>query len=491
MNTQAPNLGRIFTMVAFALSCVGLLIFLWLAFGGATPFAARGYRLVAEFNQATALAAQSDVRISGVSVGRVVGVGLDPRTGRTRAVLELQARFAPRPADTRAILRAKTLLGETYVELTPGSRSAPPLPDGATIPRAQIAPTVQLDQILSTFDPTTRAAFRTWMQQDAIALTNRGENLNAAFAELYPFATNVDAVLTVLRRQSAATSAFVRDTGVVFSALAAAPRTLEGFIRNSDATFAATAAQASFLAATVRAFPPFLRQTRATLNRLTAFATEAKPLIDELRPAAIQLSPALEVTVTLAPELRALMADLGPLTHASALGVPALGRFLTASVPWLRRLRPYLGGQVPIIDYVNSYRREIAAFFANSTATTQATGASTTNGRSLHYLRISNPVNPEILTEYQGRLSSNRGNPYMAPGGYSLLVSGLDVFAGNLCTSRLQPTIGSSIPPAIAAILRSVYYTAKPGGPPCRPQPPLGSRTNGQNQDFPHLRALP
>lgn len=491
MIKQAPSAGRIFTMLAFAGSCIGLLVFLWISFGGATPFASRGYRLAAEFNQATALATQSDVRISGVSVGKVISVGLDRRTGLTRAVLEIQSRFAPRPSDTRAILRAKTLLGETYIELTPGSRAAAPLRDGATIHQGQISSTVQLDQILSTFDPKTRAAFRTWMQQDAIALTNRGENLNAAFAELYPFATNVDAVLAVLRRQGAATSTFVRDTGLVFSSLAASPAQLQGFIRNSNTTFGATAAQASALAATIRAFPAFLIQTRVTLGRLRRFSLATKPLIDELRPAAVQLSPALKETVVLAPELRTLMVDLGPLTRASAPGVPALNRFLKASVPWLGRLKPYLGGLVPIIDYINTYRREVAAFFANGTATTQGTGASTSTGKELHYLRISNPVNPEILTEYGGRLSSNRGNPYLVPGGYSQLVRGLPVFAQNLCTSRPQPGIGSSIPAALAAILRNVYYTARSGGPPCRAQPPLGSRTTGQNQDFPHLQALP
>jgi virulence factor Mce-like protein len=491
MTKQAPSVGRIFTMLAFAGSCVGLLIFLWISFGGATPFAGRGYRLVAEFDQATALATQSDVRISGVSVGKVISVGLDSQTGRNRAVIEIQSRYAPRPADTRGILRAKTLLGETFIELTPGSRTGPTIPDGGSIRQTQIAPTVQLDQILSAFDPATRAAFRVWQQQDAIALTNRGQNLNAAFAQLYPFASNVDAVLTVLRRQGAATRTFLRDTGVVFSSLAASPAQLQGFIRNSNTTFAATAAQANSLAATIQAFPAFLRQTRSTLDRLTAFSQNADPLIKELKPAADQLSPALQQTVTLAPELRTLMTNLAPVTQASAAGVPALLRFFNAITPWLGRAKPYLGGLIPIINYINTYRREVAGFFANGTASTQGTGAGTSSGRVLHYLRISNPVNPEVLTEQPGRLSSNRGNPYTVPGGFDQLTSGLSVFAGNLCTSRAQPTIGSSVNPTSADILRNVYFTSRPGGPPCKAQAPLGSRTTGQNQDFPHLNALP
>ncbi|HEY4825338.1 MAG TPA: MlaD family protein, partial [Solirubrobacteraceae bacterium] len=200
MNKQAPSTGRILTMVAFAASCIGLLLFLWISFGGTTSLGPRGYEISAEFNQATELGSQADVRISGVDVGKVIGVSLDRKTGLTRAVMEIDPQFAPRPADTRAILRQKTLLGETYVELSPGSQSGRKLPDGAMLPRGQIAPTVQLDQILSTFDPATRQAFETWMQQDGIALTNRGEDLNEALAELYPFATNVDSVLAVLNR---------------------------------------------------------------------------------------------------------------------------------------------------------------------------------------------------------------------------------------------------------------------------------------------------
>jgi len=491
MNKQAPSPARIITMIAFAGSCIGLLIFLWISFGGATPFAPQGYRLNAEFDQATLLATQADVRISGVNVGKVVSVGLDRRTGLSRAVMQIESRYAPRPADTRAVLRAKTLLGETYIELTPGSRTAPKLPDGATLPPGQVAPTVQLDQILSTFDPATRRAFQIWQQQEGIALTGRGENLNAALAELYPFATNVDRVLAVLNRDSAATTTLLRDTGVVFSALSQSPSQLQGFITNSNAVFAATAAQDVALANTVKAFPAFLIQTRSTINRVAQFARFTKPLIDEFRPAAVQLSPALEQSVVLAPELLSLMVDIGPLTDAAKSGIPALERFLDYSVPWLVRVKPYLGGLVPVIDYVNTYRREVAAFFANSTATTQATGLNAAQTKALHYLRISNPINPETLTTYQSRLDSNRGNPYMAPGGYNQLLSGLDVFGSYLCTINPQPTIGPTIPSSLASVVNDNYYTAEPGGPPCKAQPLLGTLTTGQLQSFPHLTPLP
>src|SRR5947209_100154 len=454
MNKQAPSPVRVFTMLAFAGSCIGLLIFLWVSFGGATPFAPEGYRVNAEFNQAIALGAQTDVRISGVSVGRVIAVTQDKRTGLSRAEIQIQSRFAPLPASTRAILRTKTLVGEAYIELTPGNRNGPHIPDDGLIPQTRIAPTVQLDQILSTFDPATRRAFEVWMQQQGIALTGRGQQLNAAIAQLFPFAVNVDRVLAVLHRQGAATSTFLRDTGQVFSALSASPSELQAFIRNANATFAATAAQSQNLADTIKAFPPFLIQTRSTVNRLTQFAQTTKPLIDEFRPAARQLSPALQQSVILNPELLTLMTNLGPLTSAAKTGVPALEKFLGQSVPWLARSRPYLGGLIPVIDYVNTYRREVAAFFANGTASSQATALNPQGTLAVHYVRISNPINPETVTSYQHRLESNRGNPYIAPGGYNQLVNGLSVFGGYLCRSNPQPTIGSLIDATTAAILQ-------------------------------------
>jgi len=491
MNRQAPSAARILTMVAFAASCIGLLLFLWISFGGSTSLSPRGYVISAEFDQAENLGSQADVRISGVNVGKVLSVGLDRRTGLTRAVMEIDPQFAPRPADTRAILRQKTLLGETYVELSPGSSKAPKLADGARLPRGQIAPTVQLDQILSAFNPATRQAFEIWMQQQGTALTGRGQDLNAALAQLYPFATNVDSVLAVLNRDSAATTTLLNDGGQVLAAVTRSPATLQQLVNNANTTFSATAAQAAALAATIKAFPPFLTATKTTIDRVTRFALTTKPLIDELRPAAVQLSPALQSVATLAPELNNLLTNVGPLTSASKAGVPAVQQFLNESVPLLTRLTPYLGGVVPVVDYINTYRREVAAFFANGTAAAQATLPATVSKQQTHYVRVSSPLNPETLTDYSTRLESNRGNPYLIPNGYSSLVQGLPVFASNLCTSNPQPTIGPTISASLAAVLSAVYYTTDPSGPPCRAQQPLGEATTGQTQAFPQLKPIP
>ncbi len=479
-------------MVAFAASCVGLILFLWISFGGSIPLAPQGYRMVAEFNDAVELGPQSDVRISGVSVGKVVSVSLDTKTGLTKAVIQIDPQYAPRPADTRAILRAKSLLGETYVELSPGTQSGQMLPDGGTLPRGQVAPTVQLDQILSTFDPATRRAFMIWQQQDGIALTNRGQDFNAAFAELYPFATNVDSVLAVLHRDSAATTTLLHDGGQVFSALSRSPAQLQSFIRNSNAVFAATAAQDTALADTIRAFPAFTVATRQTIERVNRFATTTKPLIDELRPAAAPLSSALEASVIFAPELRDLMVNIAPLTKASKTGVPAFEKFLDETVPWLTRLTPYLGNLVPVIDYINTYRREVAAFFANSTAATQASSAQHHADQAAALptdLQPRQPGGPDQLPEASGEQPGKpvHGARHLhAAASRPLGVRRLSVHE----QSRSRRSARRLTLPSLHYSV-NVYFTSSPGGPPCKAQPPLGSVTTGQQQSFPQLKPLP
>ncbi len=83
---------------------------------------AKGYEFHLHFRPDTQVAQQADVSISGVSVGKVVKIKLiRSRTSHRR---DDQARLSlrPDPKDARAMVRQKTLLGETYIDLTPGTK---------------------------------------------------------------------------------------------------------------------------------------------------------------------------------------------------------------------------------------------------------------------------------------------------------------------------------------------------------------------------------
>ena len=190
--------------------------------------------------------------------------------------------------------------------------------------------------------------------------------------------------------------------------------------------------------------------------------------------------------MTLAPELRDLMVNIAPLTSASKTGVPALRAVprptrAVAQAPDAVSREPRPGGQLHQHLPARA-RRVLRQQHGHDAGHRPRTSRQT---KLLHYLRISNPVNPETLTNYQKRLESNRGNPYMAPGGYTHLLNGLSVFGSYLCTANPQPTIGPTIPANLAAILRDVVLHVRPGGPPCKAQAPLGTITTVNNSHSP------
>src|SRR5437763_12817271 len=170
MHTGSPPVSRILTMVLFALSCVGLLLFLWLSFGGTIPLNSQSYRFKVAFNNAFDLADYADVRVAGVDVGKVVGKSRSPSGNRTIATIQLDNQYAPIHKDALAILRTKTLLGENYVQLTPGHKGAPILHDGGTLSDSRVQNAVQFNEVFNTFDPKTRQAFRQWQQELATAV---------------------------------------------------------------------------------------------------------------------------------------------------------------------------------------------------------------------------------------------------------------------------------------------------------------------------------
>jgi virulence factor Mce-like protein len=489
---QAPSLGRILVMVGFALSCFGLLLFLWLAFGGPIPLKPKGYRFEVSFKEAGQLAQEADVRISGVSVGKVKEIAPDKQTGSSDATIELDEQYAPIPKDTKAILRQKTLLGETYVELTPGSKSSGMVPEGGRLPASSVSPTVELDEIFRAFDAKTRAAFQVWMQQLALSSQGRGRDISDSIGNLAPFEEDTTTLLKILNAQHGDVQSVVRDTGEVFQALSERDGQLRSLIDNSNRVFATTAARNRELEEAFRALPTFERESKTTIARLTTFAHDTNPLVTQLRPAARELSPTLVQLAKLAPELKGLFQDLNPLFDASKKGLPATEAFLDELHPLLGNVDAPLRQLNPPLEGLSNYRDELGAFFGNVVAATQAT---TQVGNSeVHYLRTSNPANPENLAVYPRRLSTNRPNPYQFPGAFRALATGLPSYETRQCTGAPTPTLVPNptlIPEDLAANIQKFFFGPLTNGsvaaPPCRQQAkfPFG----GEVTQYPHVNA--
>jgi len=415
MVTQAPGVGRILTMVLFALSCVGLLLFLWISFGGSTPLAPRGYRIQASFPAATQLALEGDVRMAGVNIGKVVDKRLDPHANRTLATLEIQPRFMPLHRDTRAILRQKTLLGETYIELTPGRRGSATIPDGGRLADSRIARNVTLDQVFQALDPRTRKAFQGWQQDLAQAVGGRGADLNAALGELPGFTSSATDVLDVLDRQQLAVRGLIRGTGQVFGALTQDEDQLHNLITGSAQVFGTTARHNARLAQTFRVFPTFLDESRLTFHRLQSFAKATDPLVRDLQPPTRDLVPTLRDVKALAPDLEQTFRRLGPLISASKSGLPALRDTLDGTSPLLAQVQPFLEQLNPVLQWLEYNQSMVSDFFTNGAGALADTIPTRTSEEMGHYLRQWGPTGLETAAIWPQRLPTNRGNAYLGP----------------------------------------------------------------------------
>jgi virulence factor Mce-like protein len=499
MQKRAPTLGNILVIILFVLSCFGLLMFLWESFGGPLPLKPKGYRFQVAFPRTLALAEQSDVRISGVNVGHVIAVNLGS-DGRTHATIEVSGKYAPVPANLHALLRQKTLLGETFVQLTPQGRGGRNLPDGGQLANSQVEPSVTLDDILSAFDAKTRRGFQIWQEAAAEGINGRGEQINADFAQLEPFVEHANRLVTLLNSQEGAVKALVKNTGVVFNALASRDHQLEGLIVNGEHTFKAAAEGSQAFANAFRALPTFERNSRTALKELDRFAADASPFLDEFRPAERQLSALLDAAKPFAPQFDKFLTSLGPLTKAAKTGLPDVKKTLDLTTPVLENLRPVLHNLDPFLQYTGEFVPELQAFFANLTAATQASvkngnieAIGNQKGPKEHYLTAMQVLNPESLALYPNRIGTDRANAYPLPGTYKSLLSGLPVFSSSACANSAPSVSGPANETISEELIQQIIQfkvanapeTAnKVPAPSCNQQGPFSF--NGQTSQFPH-----
>src|SRR5664279_4136913 len=152
-----------------AVVIIVLLVATYFGFTKAIPFK-HGFRMNAVFTSALNIHSKSPVRIAGVNVGKVTGIKREGNTGVV--TMEIESRGLPIHEDATLKIRPRTFLeGNWFVELQPGSPSAPTISSGHTIPVTQTANPVQLDQVLNALNTDTRANLQTFLIEYGAALT--------------------------------------------------------------------------------------------------------------------------------------------------------------------------------------------------------------------------------------------------------------------------------------------------------------------------------
>jgi virulence factor Mce-like protein len=472
-----PTIPRLLAMIGFALASFGGLLFLWVSFGGPVPLHAKGYQFNVDFPKAAQLTRQADVRISGVTVGKVVALE-SLRDNSTRATIELEAKYAPIPKAAKAMLRAKTLLGETYVELAPNrAKSTGPLQEEGILAKNAVEPTVELDDILRVFDPKTRAAFRVWQQTQADATRGRGGDFNETLGELPKMVDELGDLSATLDAQGSAVKQSVSSTATVFEALARRQGELRNLVAQGDRVFTTLGERNQQLAAVFEEFPRFEREVAATLPQVTSLGNRAVPIVERLQPAATELAPTFDALNRLSPDLEAFMRQLGPVVTASATGLPAFNRVLDQLTPVLGAFVPFTRTANPILRQIGTNKREFTAFLGNFTAATNYQN----NDSGASYLRIGVGFSPQGLAYQKRLLGQNRRNPYVAPGGAASLIPGLKVLDPSNCGNG-DPAVPGDVDAAQRQLLiDNVFHTDG------RNVPRPGCQVQGNYPGFPTI----
>jgi virulence factor Mce-like protein len=466
MPKRPPSAARIVVIAGFALSCFGLLLFLWLAFGGAVPLGPKGYRFQVAFPDAATLADQADVRVAGVGIGKVVAREPAPDGKRTLATIELQQKFAPIHRDATALLRQKTLLGETYVELNLGRRGK--LPEGGRLADARVGEAVEFDELLQTFDKDTRKAFQEWQATTAKSTKGRATDLSDALGNLPGFAGNGQTLVDVLNRRRDALGDVIRDTGVTFGALSSDADALQRVITRSDDVMTTLAGRRRALAESIQIFPTFLSESRRTLTRMERFAKNTDPLLQDLEPVLEDTQPTLRSLAGVAPDTQRLFNDLPALVAAGKEGLPALTRVLNGLAPTLAETGPFLQQLNPVLDFLELYQATISNFISIGASATglkvaPPAGQTQTNGHALPQIIV---FGSQSMPAAQ-RTSDNRGNAYFTPDGLKFSAK-----AGEFLT-----------PPSWDC--NHVGGETKTQGPGCYTAQPFA--VNGETRRFPHV----
>jgi virulence factor Mce-like protein len=329
---------------------VGLLVLLvaagiaYLGFARGLPFG-HHHQIHAVFRNANGIAKGSPVRIAGVDVGKVAKIEHAGGGGNAAVVtMNIDKKGLPIHRDATLKVRPRIFLeGNFFVDLQPGSPSAPELRDGGTIPISQTSAPVQLDQVLTTLQADTRRQLQVLLDQYSKGLAGRGAAGYNASTKYWKPAYRDSAIVADAQQGENPhdLSSYIDHAGTVAGALDRHATQLQDLVTDFDHTARAFASNEGALRDAIGELPRTLSTGSGALDRLNHAFPATRALVADLRPAVRSSGPALDSGrpfvnelrgLVSPPELRGLVADLRPT-------VPALARLNDETVPLYGQVR--------------------------------------------------------------------------------------------------------------------------------------------------------
>jgi len=285
-------------------------------------------QIKAAFRTVSDIKKNSAVRVAGVNVGKVVGVeAVAGDKGGTGAIvtMEIEDRGLPLHEDLTMKVRPRIFLeGNWFVDISPGSPSAPLVEDGDMIPVQQTAAPVQFGQILEALQSDTREDLQVVLDEYGRALANGGAKGYRNSIQYWKSAFRDSAIVNeaTLGLVEHDLSNYIKGADRFARGLDADPEALKSLITDLATTGQAFASEEQRLSDTIEELPKLLIVGQRALGSLNDAFPALRRLIVDLRPAVRSSGPALDATLPLIkqlrkfvsePELKGLIDDLDPL----------------------------------------------------------------------------------------------------------------------------------------------------------------------------------
>lgn len=323
---------------ALAILAAGVVV--WSAVDLRIPFLPRGGQVIdARLPSAANARAGQPVRVRGVDVGRIEKLSAAPGGG-VIARLRIDGDLLVH-ADATADLRARTMFGRNmYIDLDPGSRSAPEL--HGEIGLSATSSQVDFDQLLAPFGPPGRAAVRSLLAETADAL--RAPRAPRAALQLFgPTMRGIDQGLRPLRGTAPGDlPLLLGHTAKLAHALGASEADLAGLVEDGATTLGVTAARRADLGHLLADAPGTLANSRETLARLDTTLDRLDPLVHDLAPGAGMVRPAVDAAKPTLAALRRTLDELAPTAVALRAALNRLGGAVPSAQAVTDGLRPVL-----------------------------------------------------------------------------------------------------------------------------------------------------
>jgi virulence factor Mce-like protein len=313
-----------------AVALVIILVGSYLGFTKDVPFVGKQFELDAVFQSANSIRPGSPVRIAGVNVGKVAGVG--PLEGSSAAVVKLKIldKGLPIHNDATAKIRPRIFLeGNFFVELDPGTPGAPAFSSGDTIKVTNTSTPVQLDQVLTALQDPTREDLRTILDELGTALHRGAPSFNRAYEDIAPAERDTSIVNEAFlgTEPDRDLARLIDGLGRATEGLGRNETQLQDLVTDFATAMGAFASERANLQASIRELGPTLETTNAALSKINAALPPTRAFARAILPGVRETPATLEAgfpwiaqtrLLLTQAELRGLAQDLSPTSRDTA-----------------------------------------------------------------------------------------------------------------------------------------------------------------------------